>query len=185
MRHRLWMMDPIPYKYKINHAAIRAVIQLPINMRIPDWNAKAQQQRHTREKHASALHATWKPTIHTPNAERSHAEQEAPGCAVAIVEASAPVTGYAPDTSSVAIQTSRCSLTERSHPSKAAFEMRSPLRVNTSRMSVGDQSSKCEKLKYNPRLGDQSVSFSKVQPFLCRMPVNRSRCGSVKGIKGS
>jgi len=65
------MMHPIPNKNKIHRAAIRTIVKLPINERIPGPNADKRRHQHAHEKHADALHRSCNATVHTPN-DRAH-----------------------------------------------------------------------------------------------------------------
>jgi len=60
-------MHPIPNKYKIHRAAIRTIVKLAINERIPGPNANKRHHQHAHEKHADAPHRSYNATVHTPN----------------------------------------------------------------------------------------------------------------------
>jgi len=72
-------MHPIPNKYEIHRAAIRTIVELPINERIPGPNANKRHHEHAHEKHADAPYRSCNATLHLAYAERRVQPRRATG----------------------------------------------------------------------------------------------------------
>jgi hypothetical protein len=67
MRDGLWMMDPVSHENEVERAAVRAIVNFPIDKCVPCHRANDCHEQQAHKKDTSAPECSSKKAPHTPN----------------------------------------------------------------------------------------------------------------------